>query len=157
VSDETIFQLVTFKIENEEFGINILKVQEINRMMNITNIPKTSEFVKGVINLRGKIIPVLDLRRKLGFPEKPYDKSTKIIVVECNGFIMGFIVDSVSEVLRLPKSTVERPPEAIVSGISSEFIEGIGKFNEKIFVLLNLDKLFSGGETLEKQSIEDYS
>lgn len=141
MEDETILQLVTFKIENEEFGIDILKVQEINKMMTITKVPNAPESVKGVINLRGKIIPVVDLRKKLGFPERPHDKSTRIIVVECDSLIIGFVVDSVSEVLRITRNTVE-PPPPIVSGISSEFIEGIGRLSDRLFILLNLKKLF---------------
>lgn len=141
MSDETILQLVTFKIEDEEFAIDILKVHEINKMMTITKIPNASESIKGVINLRGKIIPVVDLRKKLGFIEKPHDKSTRIIVVECDSIILGFIVDSVSEVLRIPENTIE-PPPSVVSGISSEFIEGIGRINERLFILLNLNRLF---------------
>lgn len=83
----------------------------------------------------------MDLRKKLGFPERPHDKSTRIIVVECDSLIIGFIVDSVSEVLRITRNTVE-PPPPMVSGISSEFIEGIGRLSDRLFILLNLKKLF---------------
>ena len=82
MKDDSILQLVTFKLENDEFGVDILRVQEINRMMNITKIPNAPTFTEGVINLRGKIIPIIDLRKKLGFVSRVYDKSTRIIVVE---------------------------------------------------------------------------
>lgn len=145
MNEGAIRQLVTFKIEDDEFGVDILKVQEINRMMNITRIPNAPDFVEGVINLRGKIIPVVDLRKKLGFPSKEHDKSTRIIVVELEGIVLGFIVDSVSEVLRIPSSTIE-PPPSIIRGIESEFIEGVGKLEDRLLILLELKKIFTTTE-----------
>jgi len=153
MNESGIRQLVTFKIENDEFGVDILKVQEINRMMNITRIPNAPDFVEGVINLRGKIIPIVDLRKKLGFPAKEYDKSTRIIVVELEGIVLGFIVDSVSEVLRIPNSTIE-PPPSIIKGIESEFIEGVGKLEDRLLILLELKKVFT---ISEHKSLEDLS
>ena len=111
-SGNEILQLVTFSIGEEDFGVDILKVQEIIRMMDITKVPRAPEFVEGVINLRGKVIPIIDLRRRFGRTPKPHDKDTRIIVIEMSGIIVGFVVDAVSEVLRIPKSTVEAaPPE----------------------------------------------
>ena len=133
--------------------MDILKVQEINRMMNITRIPNAPDFVEGVINLRGKIIPIVDLRKKLGFQAKEYDKSTRIIVVELEGIVLGFIVDSVSEVLRIPNSTIE-PPPSIIKGIESEFIEGVGKLEDRLLILLELKKVFT---ISEHKSLEDLS
>jgi len=89
MEDGKILQLVTFKLENEEFGVDILKVQEINRMMNITKIPNAPTFIEGVINLRGKIIPIVDLRKRLGFRNGSFDKATRIIVVELDGLVLG--------------------------------------------------------------------
>jgi len=153
MNDDRILQLVTFKLENEEFGVDILKVQEINKMMNITKIPNAPYFIEGVINLRGKIIPVVDLRKKLGFESRPYDKSTRIIVVELDGLVLGFIVDSVSEVLRVPGNTIE-PPPSIVSGIDSEYIEGVGKLNDRLLILLELTKIFVNSERKEIERAE---
>jgi purine-binding chemotaxis protein CheW len=119
MNEGTILQLVTFKLGTEEFGVDILKVQEINKMMSITKIPNAPAFIEGVINLRGKIIPIVDLRKRLGFREQPYDKSTRIIVVELEGLVLGFIVDSVSEVLRIPANTIEPPPSICVHQSSS--------------------------------------
>lgn len=145
MNDDSILQLVTFKLENDEFGVDILKVQEINRMMNITKIPNAPDFIEGVINLRGKIIPIVDLRKKLGFPSKEYDKATRIIVIELEGIILGFVVDSVSEVLRIPRNTIE-PPPSIIRGIESEFIEGVGKLEDRLLILLELKKIFTPSE-----------
>ncbi len=136
-----ILQLVTFKVGNEEFGVDILKVQEINKMMSITRIPNAPDYVEGVINLRGKIVPVVDLRKRLNFPKRDYDKNTRIIVVELDGMILGFIVDSVCEVLRIPESIVE-PPPSMISGIDSDYIEGIGRLDNRLLILLELKKVF---------------
>jgi purine-binding chemotaxis protein CheW len=154
MEDGRILQLVTFKLENEEFGVDILKVQEINRMMNITRIPNTPTFIEGVINLRGKIIPIVDLRKRLGFREGAFDKATRIIVVELDGLVLGFIVDSVSEVLRIPGNTIE-PPPSIVAGIESEYIEGVGKLNDRLLILLELKKVFSSPDRKELENIEN--
>jgi purine-binding chemotaxis protein CheW len=144
---------LTFKLAAEEFGLEILKVQEINKMMNITRIPNAPAFIEGVINLRGKIIPIVDLRKRLGFREQPYDKSTRIIVVELEGLVLGFIVDSVSEVLRIPANTIE-PPPSMVAGIESEYIEGVGKLDERLLILLELKKIFSSPERKDIENIE---
>ena len=108
--DDELLQLVTFSIGDEEFGVDILKVQEIIRTMEITKVPRAEDFVEGVINLRGKVIPIIDLRRRFGLVSKSHDKDTRIIVIEISNMIVGFVVDSVSEVLRIPASTVEPPP-----------------------------------------------
>ena len=154
MDDGRILQLVTFKLENEEFGVDILKVQEINRMMNITRIPNAPTFIEGVINLRGKIIPIVDLRKRLGFVNSAFDKATRIIVVELDGLVLGFIVDSVSEVLRIPGNTIE-PPPSIVAGIESEYIEGVGKLNDRLLILLELKKVFSSPDRKELENIEN--
>ena len=141
--DDELLQLVTFSIGEEEFGVDILKVQEIIRTMEITKVPRAQDFVEGVINLRGKVIPIIDLRRRFGFTSKKHDKHTRIIVIEINNMIVGFVVDSVSEVLRIPASTVE-PPPPVVAGVESEYISGVGKLHDRLLILLDLDKLLSG-------------
>ncbi|WP_031388746.1 chemotaxis protein CheW [Desulfonatronum thiodismutans] len=140
-----LLQLVTFNIGDEEFGVEILKVQEIIRMMGITRVPKAPDFVEGVINLRGKVIPIIDLRKRFGMASQDHDKNTRIIVLEINAVIIGFVVDSVSEVLRIPANTVE-PPPAIISGIESEYIRGVGKLADRLLILLDMDSLLSKGE-----------
>ncbi|MBI5893002.1 MAG: chemotaxis protein CheW [Deltaproteobacteria bacterium] len=139
-------QLVTFKIGKEEFSVDILKVQEIIRTMEITRVPRSPEFVEGVINLRGKVIPVIDLRKRFGLSKIEHGHDTRIIVVESTGRTVGMVVDSVSEVLRLDASTVEPPPE-IVGGVDSEYIDGVGKLEDRLIILLNLDKVLSPKET----------
>ena len=140
--DDVLLQLVTFSTGDEEFGVDILRVQEIIRTMAITKVPKAPEFVEGVINLRGKVIPIIDLRRRFGLQSKAHDKHTRIIVIEINTMIVGFVVDSVSEVLRIPTSTVE-PPPPVVAGLESEYISGVGKLEDRLLILLDLDRLLS--------------
>jgi purine-binding chemotaxis protein CheW len=140
-----LLQLVSFNIGNEEFAVDILKVQEINRMADITRVPKSPPFVEGVINLRGKVIPIVDLRKRFNLEERKATKETRIIVVDMDGKVVGLIVDSVSEVLRLPADTIE-PPPPIVAGIESEYIKGVGKLDDRLLILLDLNKIFSSEE-----------
>ena len=135
-------EFLTFRLGAEEYGIDILKVQEIIRMMDITKVPRAPEFVEGVINLRGKVIPIIDLRRRFGRAPRPHDKDTRIIVIEMSGIIVGFVVDAVSEVLRIPKSTVE-PAPPVVAGVDADYISGVGKLEDRLLILLDLDKLLS--------------
>ena len=144
-----LLQLVTFRIGEEEFGVDILRVQEIIRIMEITRVPKSPDFVEGVINLRGKVIPIIDLRKRFGLEVKEHDKHTRIIVIEMNNMIVGFVVDAVSEVLRIPADTVEPPPPAVMGGIDSEYISGAGKLEDRLLILLDLDKLLSQEEQAE--------
>ncbi|MDR2819661.1 MAG: chemotaxis protein CheW [Desulfovibrio sp.] len=143
--DDTLLQLVTFSIGEEEFGVNILKVQEIIRTMEITKVPRAPDFVEGVINLRGKVIPIIDLRRRFGLTPKAHDKNTRIIVIEINNIIVGFVVDAVSEVLRIPASTVE-PPPPVVAGVESDYISGVGKLQDRLLIMLDLDNLLSSDD-----------
>ncbi|WP_084158787.1 chemotaxis protein CheW [Solidesulfovibrio alcoholivorans] len=138
--ENELLQLVTFGIGEEEFGIDILKVQEIIRIMDITKVPNAPPYVEGVINLRGKVIPVIDLRGRFGLDYRVHDSQTRIIVVDLHALTTGFVVDEVSEVLRIQSNTVE-PPPPVVSGIESEYIKGVGKLDNRLLILLDLDKL----------------
>jgi len=141
-----LLQLVSFFIGDEEFGVDILYVQEINRMLQVTKVPNAPDFVNGVINLRGRVIPVIDLRLKFGMPKKEPDKNTRIIVMEVSGKTVGFIVDSVNEVLRIPKNVTEPPPE-LAMGINSEYIKSVGKLEDRLLILIDLEKILSKVDT----------
>jgi purine-binding chemotaxis protein CheW len=145
---EELLQLVSFNIGDEEFGVDILKVQEINRMLDVTRVPNAPEYVDGVINLRGKVIPIIDLRRRFGMERKNLDKNTRIVVVELSGKVVGFVVDAVSEVLRIPKSVTE-PPPPIVAGVEAEYITAVGKLEDRLLILLDLEKVLSVEENQE--------
>ncbi len=140
-----VLQLVTFRLGKEEFSLDILQVQEIIRHMELTRVPKTPDFVEGVINLRGKVIPVLDLRRRFGLGTDERTNDTRIIVVEVDNKTVGLKVDAVSEVLRLPADRVEAPPE-IVTGVESEYIKGVGKLDGRLLILLDVEKVLSKNE-----------
>jgi purine-binding chemotaxis protein CheW len=148
---EEVLQLVSFNIGQEEFGLDIQRIQEINRMVEITRVPNSPEFVSGVINLRGKVIPIIDLRKRFGFPPKESDRSTRIIVVELGDMVVGFVVDAVSEVLRIPKSITE-PPPPIVAGIGSEYITAVAKLENRLLILLDLERIL---RDKERQQLED--
>ena len=135
-------QFVTFEVASEEFAVDILSVHEINRMIELTRVPQSPPEVEGVINLRGKIIPVLDLRRRFNMPSAERDNHNRIIVVEVHGRVIGFIVDKVHEVLRINPSIVE-PPPAMVGSIESDFISGVGKLEDRLLILLDLERLFN--------------
>ena len=143
--DTDELQLVSFNIGSEEFGVDILKVQEINRMVDITKVPQAPHYVEGVINLRGKVIPIVDLRKRFDLEVKEHDKNTRIVVVDIDGTVMGMIVDAVSEVLRLDASTIEPPPE-IVTGINSDYIKGVAKLDDRLLIFLDLSKVIDIGE-----------
>ena len=149
-SNQNMLQLVSFKLKQEEFGVNILQVQEIIRMQEITNVPNAPEFVEGVINLRGRVIPIVDLRKRFGLESKEHSSATRIIVVMIGDVQVGLIVDEVSEVLRISEDTVE-PPPPIVAGIESDYIKGVGKLEDRLLILLDLNKILS---MEEKQSLQ---
>ena len=147
-----LLQLVSFFIGNEEFGVDILYVQEINRMSQVTKVPNAPDFVNGVINLRGRVIPVIDLRLKFGMPKKEPDKNTRIIVMEVSGKTVGFIVDSVNEVLRISKDVTEPPPE-LAMGINSEYIKSVGKLDDRLLILIDLEKILSTEEGVQLKNV----
>ncbi|MFO7883671.1 MAG: chemotaxis protein CheW [Desulfobacteraceae bacterium] len=140
---------LTFSLDNEEYGIGILKVKEIIGMMTITSVPKTPEFVKGVINLRGKVIPVIDLRLKFDMPPREYSERTCIIVVEIESdtrtISIGIVVDSVSEVLNIKKEEIEAAP-AFGTRLDISYIMGMVKTEERVKILLDIDHVLSAKE-----------
>ncbi|HTY35594.1 MAG TPA: chemotaxis protein CheW [Bacteroidota bacterium] len=139
-STDELLQLVSFKMGDEEFGIDILKVQEIIRMTDVTRVPNAPPHVEGIINLRGKVIPVIDLRSRLGMAPKEHDRRTRTVVVEVGGKVVGFVVDSMSEVLRIPRSLTE-PPPSVVAGIDADYITAIGKLDDRLLTLLDIEKV----------------
>lgn len=137
-SDE--IQLVVFKLGREEYGVSILQVQEIKRMTDITRVPHTPDYIKGVINLRGSVLPVLDLRRRLNLQDQEDTDDTRIIIVKVEEITVGMIVDSVSEVTALSKENIESP-NSVVGGISANYLSGVGKQEDRLLILLNLVEL----------------
>jgi len=138
-------QLVTFKIDLEEYGVKIANVQEINRMTEITKIPGAPYYIEGIVNLRGNVIPALDLRRLFKLSKKQVTDATRIIIVDFNGERTGIVVDSVSEVLRFEKTLIEAPPDILNSGIDSDYVEGVGKLDggKRMILILDISKVLS--------------
>jgi chemotaxis signal transduction protein len=141
-------QLVTFMLAGEEYGVPISQIQEIDRLAKITKVPKAAEFIEGITNLRGEVIPVLDTRKRFELEVKPPDDRTRIIIVDLGGVKTGLVVDSVREVLNLARKDIAPPPEAIGSGIDQQFISGIGKVDsgKRMIVLLDVEKILSRQE-----------
>jgi purine-binding chemotaxis protein CheW len=136
---------LTFALAEEEYGLEILKVREIISMSEITSVPKTPPYVKGVINLRGNVIPVIDLRLKFSMDEAPYTDETCIIVVDVNGVEMGIIVDHVSEVLDIAAGDIEDAPE-FGANVDIDFILGMGKADSRVTILLDISKVIAAQE-----------
>lgn len=136
---------LTFVLCGEEYGLEILKVREIIGIMGITPVPQTPTFIKGVINLRGKVIPVVDLRLKFGFQEAEYTKETCIIVVEVKDVLTGIIVDTVSEVLDISNDELETTPH-LGDGVNTDIFIGVAKIKDKVKILLDLDKILGADE-----------
>lgn len=138
-------KLVTFKIDMEEYGVKIANVQEINRMTDITKIPGAPHYIEGIVNLRGNVIPALNLRRLFKLEEKQITDSSRIIIVDFDGKRTGIVVDSVSEVLKLEKKLIEETPDILSSGLDRDYVEGVGKLEDgkRMILILDICKVLS--------------
>ncbi len=150
-SDRTGGKFLSFFLADEEYGIEILKVQEIIGMMAVTRVPRTPDFVRGVINLRGKVIPIIDLRLKFCMEPMEQTDETCIIVVKTEGVEIGLVVDRVSEVLDIAAKDVDETPSFGID-LDTDFILGIGKSGAKVKILLDIDKVLSAQEVSELHS-----
>lgn len=146
-------QLVVFNLSSETYGVDISAVREIIRMQVITEVPRTPDFVEGVINLRGKVIPVIDLHKRFDLPLVEETSNTRIMVVEVENVTVGMIVDSVSEVLRISKDSID-PPPPVISGVDSAYLRGVGKLEDKLIILLDLNQVL---HEKEKKHLEEVS
>ncbi|MFD1177213.1 chemotaxis protein CheW [Paenibacillus puldeungensis] len=147
-------KVIVFKLGHEEYGIEVDKVQTIERMMPITRVPKTFSFVKGVINLRGVVIPVIDLRGRFGLPEAEFTDQTRIIIVTANEMEVGFIVDSANDVIDLNSDLIDTPPD-VVGGIKARYLQGVARISdERLLVMLNLSEVLNRKEIIQLESLE---
>jgi len=142
---ENIRQFVEFKLGDEDYGIDILQVKTIERMMPITRIPKAPQFVEGVINLRGEIVPVIDLKKRFDLPLSETTDSTRIIIVSIDDITVGMIVDSATEVIQLSQDDIE-PAPPITGSIDANYLDGVGKIDGRLLILLNVAKLLKPQE-----------
>ncbi len=142
---EAAHQYLTFTLGQEEYGVEILKIQEIKGFSAITPLPNAPPYVKGVLNLRGTIVPIVDLRKKFGMPEEAYTAFTVIVVVQVQGQIMGFIVDAVSDVLSVAGTDIQPTPD-LHGQVDTSFLNGLAKAGEKLVILLDIDKVLTAAE-----------
>ncbi|MEA1960099.1 MAG: chemotaxis protein CheW [Bacillota bacterium] len=145
-------QLVVFKLKTAEtvceYGVPITKVQEIIPMATPTKLPQVPDFVEGIINLRDRIIPIIDIKKRFGMSASAVTGESRSVVVEVEGQTVGIIVDEVSEVLRLSTDNIESPP-AVIGGIAADYLTGVGKVEERLLILLDMDKILTEGEKTE--------
>ena len=145
-------QLVSFRLAQEEYGVEITKVQEIILMGEITRVPQTPEYIKGLINLRSTVIPIVDLRLRFGLDRQEPTDETRIMVVNVGGKTIGIIVDAVSEVLRISKDQIAPPPPT-VAGLGREYLTGLVKLENRLLILLDIDKILGEQETTAVESL----
>lgn len=145
-------QLVVFKLKQQdstcEYGVGVTTVQEIIPMTQPTRLPQTPDFIEGIINLRGKVIPIIDLKKRFNMGNSSLTAESRSVVVEVGGKTVGIIVDEVSEVMRLPLDCIE-PPPAVMGAIASDYITGVGKLENRLLILLDMDKILNEGERTE--------
>ncbi len=145
-------QMVVFKLEKEEFAVDIQQVREVLKMSQVTPLPQSAHYIEGVINLRGEVIPVVDLRKRFELPLGERDGQTRIIIVEIQESNVGLIVDSVTEVLRFSSSAIQ-PPPARVAGTRTDLIEGVGKVADRLLIVLNLEKILTTEEVISLEEV----
>jgi purine-binding chemotaxis protein CheW len=146
VEQEQQREFLTFRLGAESFGIDILKVQEIRGWDEPTAIPNSPAFIKGVINLRGVIVPVLDLRMKFNLPQADYDRFTVVIILNVASRVIGIVVDAVSDVLSLDKEAIRKTPEFASAAFDTRFITGLATLDEQMLVLLDIEKLMTASD-----------
>jgi purine-binding chemotaxis protein CheW len=145
---------VVFRLHNEEFGVEITDVREIVKPRHITRLPHVADYIEGVTNLRGEVIPVICLRKRFGLEPQEETQDTRIIMLEINNGLVGFIVDAVTETLRLPEEAIEPPPSNI-AGLRADYLAGVGKVDDRLLILLDVDKILSTDEKIQLQSLQD--
>jgi purine-binding chemotaxis protein CheW len=149
-----VVQVVSFRLGTEEYGVDISQVQEIIRMVEITHVPRAPKFMEGVINLRGQLIPIIDLRTRFSMHRIDATKSSRIIVTDIGNKRVGIVVDSVSEVLNIPIENVEDAPE-MIAGVGTEYIQGVGKMGDRLIIMLDLTMVISGEEKAQLEQVGD--
>jgi len=146
-------KVIVFQLKDEEYGVEVSQVKSIEKLEHITRVPRTPKFVKGVINLRGVVTPIIDLRTRFGLEEGEYTESTRIIIVAVGELEVGLIVDAANDVIDIPVNAVEPPPE-VVGGVEAAYLRGVAKLENRLLVMLNLDKVLSTEELKQLDALE---
>lgn len=148
-------KVVVFALAHEEYGVEVEKVRTIERMLPMTRVPKTPPFIKGVINLRGVVTPVIDLRGRFGLPESEYTENTRIIIVSVKDIEVGMIADFANDVLDIDSDAIENPPE-IAGGIKAKYLRGVAKLGDnRLLILLNLEEVLNKSEIIQLENLEE--
>lgn len=146
-------KVIVFRLKDEEYGVEVSEVRSIERNQPITKVPRTPHFVKGVINLRGVVTPIINLRSRFDIEEEEYTDSTRIIIVAVNEMEVGLIVDAANDVIDIPIKAIEPPPE-VVGGIEADYLRGVAKLENRLLILLNLEKALNPEEMKQIKKIE---
>jgi purine-binding chemotaxis protein CheW len=156
-SSEAMMQLAVFKVCGEEYAIDIMRIMEIIRPQKVTRIPRAPSFVEGVINLRGKVVPVVDLRKRFGMGvASEASKKVRTVIVRMSGRVLGLVVDEVSEVIYMKADQVEETPDT-VKGAGVEYLKGVGKAGERLIIILDIEKVLSGEEMMLLKAAEEHA
>jgi purine-binding chemotaxis protein CheW len=148
IANDPVLQWVTFRLDNETYGINVMQVQEVLRVTEIAPVPGAPDYVMGIINLRGNVVTVLDTRKRFGLPSTEMDDATRIVIIESEKYVVGILVDSVAEVVELRASAVESSP-SVGNDESSKYIEGVANHDNELLILVDINKLLSDDEWIE--------
>ncbi|MFD2371317.1 chemotaxis protein CheW [Brevibacillus sp. GCM10020057] len=146
-------KVIVFRLKDEEYGVEVNQVKSIEKLEHITRVPRTPKFVKGVINLRGVVTPIIDLRNRFELEDCVYSESTRIIIVAVGELEVGLIVDAANDVIDIPVDAIEPPPE-VVGGVEAAYLRGVAKLDKRLLILLNLDKVLSTEEIKQLDAIE---
>jgi purine-binding chemotaxis protein CheW len=146
-------KVIVFQLKDEEFAVSVQQIGGIERMVTITRVPNTADFVKGVINLRGVVTPIIDLRTRLGIEESPYNESTRIIIVNLEEMEVGLIVDAANDVIDIPSDVIEPAPE-VIGAVNADYIDGVAKLENRLLILLDLKKILTNEEINELKTVE---
>ncbi|HEY9576433.1 MAG TPA: chemotaxis protein CheW [Pseudobacillus sp.] len=141
ITAPSMIKVIAFQLMDKEYAFPVHQVQGIEKLIHITRVPGTVPFIKGVINLRGVVTPIIDLRKRFSLPEKEYDEQTRIIIASSDDIEVGLVVDSANDVLDIPKSIIEPQPD-IVGAVEAEYITGVAKLEKRLLILLNLERVF---------------
>jgi len=146
-------KVIVFRLKDEEYGVEVHQVKSIEKLEHITRVPRTPKFVKGVINLRGVVTPIIDLRNRFSLEDSEYSEATRIIIVAVGELEVGLIVDAANDVIDIPVNAIEPPPE-VVGGVEAAYLRGVAKLDRRLLILLNLDKVLSNEEIKQLDAIE---
>ena len=142
-------QNLVFTVKSQEFGFQAVRVQEISTVLPTTRVPNAPSYIEGIMNLRGRLASVINFRKKLGFEPKEHDEDTRVIVVELGTFPIGIIVDAVEEVIKIPDEKVQKLPESTTTSASKDYMAGVGMLDERLIILLDVDKVLTSAELIE--------